>query len=35
MTGICERFHKTLLDEFYRIAFRKSFTAPLPSCRAD
>ncbi|WP_298215688.1 IS481 family transposase [Acidocella sp.] len=21
--GICERFHKTLLDEFYRIAFRK------------
>jgi hypothetical protein len=21
--GICERFHKTVLDEFYRIAFRK------------
>jgi transposase InsO family protein len=21
--GICERFHKTMLDEFYRIAFRK------------
>ena len=21
--GICERFHKTLLDEFYRVAFRK------------
>src|SRR5262249_7701035 len=25
-TGICERFHKTLLDEFYRIAFRKKLT---------
>jgi len=21
--GICERFHRTLLDEFYRVAFRK------------
>jgi transposase InsO family protein len=21
-TGICERFHKTMLDEFYRVAFR-------------
>src|SRR5689334_3692223 len=21
--GICERFHKTVLDEFYRVAFRK------------
>jgi transposase InsO family protein len=21
--GICERFHRTILDEFYRIAFRK------------
>src|SRR5499427_4537854 len=21
--GICERFHRTVLDEFYRIAFRK------------
>ena len=21
--GICKRFHKTLLDEFYRVAFRK------------
>ena len=21
--GICERFHKTVLNEFYRIAFRK------------
>jgi transposase InsO family protein len=21
--GICERLHKTMLDEFYRVAFRK------------
>ncbi len=21
--GICERFHKTVLNEFYRVAFRK------------
>ena len=21
--GICERFHKTILDEFYRVTFRK------------
>jgi len=21
--GICERFHRTMLDEFYRVAFRK------------
>jgi hypothetical protein len=23
LTVICERFHKTLLDEFYRVAFRR------------
>jgi len=23
--GICERFHKTILQEFYQITFRKSF----------
>ena len=23
-TGICERFHRTVLDEFYRVAFRKN-----------
>ena len=22
--GICERFHKTVLNEFYRVAFRKT-----------
>jgi hypothetical protein len=21
--GICERFHKTILNEFYQVAFRK------------
>jgi hypothetical protein len=21
--AICERFHRTVLDEFYRVAFRK------------
>ena len=25
--GICERFHKTVLDEFYRIAFRNVMAA--------
>ena len=27
--GICERFHKTVLDEFYRIAFRKRIYATI------
>jgi transposase InsO family protein len=31
--GICERFHKTLLNEFYRVAFRKSCTVRSTSCR--
>jgi transposase InsO family protein len=31
--GIAERFHKTLLDEFYRIAFRKRSTTPSESSR--
>jgi transposase InsO family protein len=27
--GICERFHKTALNEFYRVAFRKKvYRAP-------
>ena len=29
--GICERFHKTLLDEFYRVAFRKKLYRRSPS----
>ena len=31
--GICERFHKTVLDEFYRVAFRKKVYRRSPSCR--
>jgi len=33
--GICERFHKTLLDEFYRIAFRKRLYGSLAELQAD
>ena len=33
--GICERFHKTVLDEFYRIAFRKKLYASIEQLQAD
>jgi hypothetical protein len=33
--GIVERFHKTVLDEFYRIAFRKKFYATIDELQAD
>jgi transposase InsO family protein len=33
--GIVERFHKTLLDEFYRIAFRKKLYVTLDELQAD
>ncbi len=33
--GICERFHKTLLDEFYRVAFRKKIYTSLEELQAD
>ena len=33
--GICERFHKTLLNEFYRVAFRKRFYRDLEALQAD
>jgi len=33
--GICERFHKTVLDEFYRIAFRKRIYATIDQLQAD
>ena len=33
--GIVERFHKTMLDEFYRIAFRKKIYAALDELQAD
>jgi transposase InsO family protein len=33
--GICERFHKTLLNEFYRVAFRKKVYNTLDELQAD
>jgi transposase InsO family protein len=33
--GICERFHKTLLDEFYRVAFRKKIYRGIDQLQAD
>src|SRR6187402_2668403 len=33
--GICERFHKTLLDEFYRVAFRKKLYRTIDELQAD
>ncbi len=33
--GIVERFHKTMLDEFYRIAFRKKLCETIDDLEAD
>lgn len=33
--GICERFHKTVLDEFYRVAFRKKVYSSLEELQKD
>jgi transposase InsO family protein len=33
--GICERFHKTVLDEFYRVAFRKKLYASIEDLQND
>jgi transposase InsO family protein len=33
--GICERFHKTVLDEFYRVAFRKKLYRTIDELQAD
>jgi transposase InsO family protein len=33
--GICERFHKTLLNEFYRIAFRKKLYRSIEELQID
>jgi hypothetical protein len=33
--GIVERFHKTMLDEFYRVAFRKKLCATIDGLQAD
>ena len=32
---ICERFHKTILDEFYKITFRKKLYADMESLQQD
>ncbi len=31
--GICERFHKTILQEFYQVAFRKKIYKTLEECK--
>ncbi len=33
--GICERFHKTILDEFYRVAFRKKIYRDVDELQED
>ena len=33
--GICERFHKTVLEEFYRVAFRKKLYASIEALQLD
>ena len=33
--GIVERFHKTVLDEFYRIAFRKKIYGSIADLQGD
>src|SRR6476620_5503969 len=33
--GICERFHKTVLQEFYQVAFRKRIYTSLEQLQAD
>lgn len=33
--GICERFHKTILDEFYRVAFRKKIYRTIGELQTD
>jgi hypothetical protein len=34
-TGICERFHRTVLNEFYRVAFRKKVYRSIDELQAD
>jgi transposase InsO family protein len=34
-TGIVERFHKTVLDEFYRVAFRKTIYSSIADLQGD
>ncbi|RLM06395.1 hypothetical protein BIY27_19730 [Gibbsiella quercinecans] len=31
--GICERFHKTILQEFYQVTFRRSYMQTWKACK--
>ena len=33
--GICERFHRTILNEFYQITFRKKLYATIEELQKD
>ena len=33
--GICERFHRTVLDEFYRVAFRQKISRSIDGLQTD
>lgn len=33
--GICERFHKTILQEFYQVALRKKIHKSIEELQAD
>ena len=33
--GICERFHKTILQEFYQVAFRKKIYRDIETLQVD
>lgn len=33
--GICERFHRTILQEFYQVAFRKKLYGELDTLQSD
>ena len=35
MNGICERFHKTILNEFYQVALRKKLYATMEELPTD
>jgi hypothetical protein len=35
VNGICKRFHKTALNEFYRVAFRKRVYRSLDELQVD
>ncbi len=35
MNGFCERFHRTLQEEFFAVAFRKTFYESVDQLQAD